>query len=205
MLDIKLLRENKELVIENLTKREGFDTTIVDKVLEVDIKWRAEKKALDELKSQKNKESKAIAEVKKSGGDIKTQIAKVKKVSELIAKKDEELKELLEKRDSFLTTIPNMLDTEVPKGADDEANIPIRFHLKQPIFDFEVKNHQDLCEQNNWYNMDKAAKVSGARFYYTKGDLVLLELGLFQFVMDKLNKKGYTPVITPPMLSLIHI
>ena len=200
MLDIKLLRENKELVIENLTKREGFDTTIVDKVLEVDIKWRAEKKALDELKSQKNKESKAIAEVKKSGGDIKTQIAKVKKVSELIAKKDEELKELLEKRDSFLTTIPNMLDTEVPKGADDEANIPIRFHLKQPIFDFEVKNHQDLCEQNNWYNMDKAAKVSGARFYYTKGDLVLLELGLFQFVMDKLNKKGYTPVITPPML-----
>ena len=200
MLDIKLLRENKEKVIKNLEKREGFDTSIVDKVLEVDIEWRAEKKELDTLKAQKNKESKAIAEVKKSGGDIKAQIAKVKEVSDLIAKKDEDLKEILSKRDELLLLIPNMLDEEVPKGADDEANIPIRFHLEKPEFDFEVKNHQELCLQNNWFDLDQAAKVSGARFYYTKGDLVLLELALYNFVMDKLSKKGYTPVITPPML-----
>lgn len=200
MLDIKLLREDKEKVIKNLEKREGFDTSIVDKVLEVDIEWRAEKKELDTLKAQKNKESKAIAEVKKAGGDIKAQIAKVKEVSDSIAQKDEELKQILSKRDELLLLIPNMLDAEVPKGADDEANIPIRFHLEKPEFDFEVKNHQELCLQNNWFDLDQAAKVSGARFYYTKGDLVLLELGLYNFVMDKLSKKGYTPVITPPML-----
>ncbi len=200
MLDIKLLREDKELVIENLKKREGFDTTIVDKVLEIDKIWRKEKKELDTLKAQKNKESKAISEVKKAGGDIKGQIAKVKEVSDLIVKKDDEIKQLLEKRDELLITIPNLLDKEVPKGLDDDANVPIRFHLDKPQFDFEVKNHIELCEKNNWFNLDQAAKVSGARFYYTKGDLVLLELGLYNFVMEKLSKKGYTPVITPPML-----
>ena len=146
MLDIKLLRENKEKVIKNLEKREGFDTSIVDKVLEVDIEWRAEKKELDTLKAQKNKESKAIAEVKKAGGDIKAQIAKVKEVSDLIAKKDEDLKEILSKRDELLLLIPNMLDEEVPKGADDEANIPIRFHLEKPEFEY---NKEFKCGEAN--------------------------------------------------------
>ncbi len=138
--------------------------------------------------------------MKKEGGDIKTQIAKVKEVSDLISQKDEELNETLKKRNELLITIPNMLDPEVPKGNDDEENVPLRFHLEKPQFNFEVKNHQELCEKNNWYDIEQAAKVSGARFYYTKGDLVLLELGLFNFVMDKLSKKGYTPVMTPPML-----
>lgn len=200
MLDIKLLRENKELVIENLKRREGYDITVVDKVLEADQEFRLKKGELDQLKAQKNKESKAIAQVKKEGGDIKTQIAKVKEVSDLISQKDEELNETLKKRNELLITIPNMLDPEVPKGNDDEENVPLRFHLEKPQFNFEVKNHQELCEKNNWYDIEQAAKVSGARFYYTKGDLVLLELGLFNFVMDKLSKKGYTPVMTPPML-----
>lgn len=200
MLDIKLLRENKEEVITNLEKRIGFDTTIVDKVLELDQHWREIKNELDQLKAQKNKESKAIAEVKKSGGDIQGQLAKVKEVADLISDKEKEEKEALSQRDEVLITIPNMLDEAVPVGGDDEDNIPIRFHLEKPEFGFTPKTHQELCELNDWFDLERAAKTSGARFYYLKGDLVLLELALFQYVVQKLAQKEYTPVEVPPML-----
>lgn len=201
MLDIKLIRENAEAVKKDLLRRPNFDTSVVDRVLEADTVWREAKGELDRLKAQKNKESKAIAEVKKSGGDIKAQIAKVKEVSDAISAKDTELKELENARDEIMFLIPNILDPEVPTGEDDEENLPIRFNLEKPEFDFEVRNHQDLCELNDWYDMEKAAEVSGSRFYYTKNELVLLEFALYNFVMNKLNGKGYSPIMTPPMLK----
>lgn len=200
MLDIKLIREQPEVVKKDLLRRPNFDTSIVDKVLEADTLWRTAKGELDSLKAQKNKESKAINEVKKAGGDIKAQVAKVKEVSDLISKKDEELKNLATKRDEVLVRIPNILDPEVPKGEDDEENLPIRTHLEKPEFSFNPRNHQELCEMNDWYDMDVAAKVSGSRFYYTKNELVLLEVALYNFVLNKLNDKGYAPIMTPPML-----
>ncbi|MFP4402013.1 MAG: serine--tRNA ligase [Candidatus Nanoarchaeia archaeon] len=201
MLDIKLLRENKELVIENLQKRIGFDTTVVDKVLELDKQWRSIKQELDELKSQKNKESKAIAQVKKEGGDIQEQLSKVKEVAEKINSKEQEEKEALKRRDEVLITIPNLLDSEVPIGADDDENKPIRFSGNKPEFSFEPKNHIELCEQHDWVDLERAAKTSGSRFYYLKGDLVLLQTALYQYVLQKLACKGYTPVEVPPMLK----
>ncbi|MFW5704457.1 MAG: serine--tRNA ligase [Nanoarchaeota archaeon] len=200
MLDIKLLRENPELVKKNLKKRIDFDVTIVDKVLKIDTKWREEKKELDSLKAEKNKESKAINEVKKQGGDIKSQIAKVKKVAEKIEKKEEELKKIENERNSILINIPNLLDEEVPVGADDEENVTLRTFKDKPKFDFAPKSHIELCEENGWYDLDTAAKHSGARFYYIKGELVMLELALYNYVMSKLARKGYVPVEVPPML-----
>ncbi|NQZ85356.1 MAG: serine--tRNA ligase [Nanoarchaeales archaeon] len=200
MLDIKLIRENPEMIKKDLLRRPKFDNSIVDEVVEADTVWREAKGQLDKLKSQKNKESKAIAEVKKSGGDIKAQIAKVREVSEAITAKNSELKILEDARDKILTNIPNILDPQVPTGADDEENTLIRYHLEKPTFDFKVRNHQELCEMNGWYDMEVAAKASGSRFYYTMKELVLLEFALYNFVMNKLNDKGYTPVMTPPML-----
>lgn len=201
MLDIKLLRENREGVIENLKRRIGFDTSVVDRVLEVDQKWRTIKQELDTLKSQKNKESKAIAQVKKEGGDIESQLTKVKEVADLISQKEVEEKETLQRRDDLLITIPNMLDNEVPIGADDDENKPIRFHKEKPQFSFEPKNHMELCELHNWVDLEKAAQTSGSRFYYLKGDLVLLQIALYQYVLQKLVSKNYTPVEVPPMLK----
>lgn len=195
-----MIRESPEAVKKDLLRRPNFDTSIVDKVLDADKVWRSAKGELDLLKAQKNKESKAIAEVKKSGGDIKAQIAKVKEVSDAITVKDAELKVLELARDNILVLIPNILDPEVPTGNDDEENKPIRFHLEKPEFSFPVRNHQELCEMNDWYEMEIAAKASGSRFYYTKNELVLLEFALYNFIMTKLSGKGYTPVITPPML-----
>ena len=200
MLDIKLLRENREEVITNLKKRIGYDTSIVDEVLKLDENWRAIKQELDSLKSEKNKESKAIAEVKKAGGDIQGQLAKVKEVADKITETEKKEKEALITRDEVLITIPNMLDTKVPVGGDDEDNKPIRFYREKPEFSFTPRTHQELCEMNNWFDMETAAKTSGSRFYYLKGDLVLLQLGLYQYVISKLVQKNYTPVEVPPML-----
>lgn len=201
MLDIKLLRENREEVITNLQKRIGYDTSIVNEVLKLDEDWRAIKQELDILKSEKNKESKAIAEVKKAGGDIQGQLAKVKEVADKITDKEKKEKEALHKRDEVLITIPNMLDVEVPVGGDDEDNKPIKFHKEKPQFSFTPKSHEELCELNEWFDLERAAKTSGSRFYYLKGDLVLLQLGLYQYVISKLAQKNYTPIEVPPMLK----
>lgn len=200
MLDIKFIRENPDLVKENLQKRLGYDINIVDEILSIDKTWRHEKKKVEDLKAQKNKESKNIAKIKKEGGDIKAQLEKVKKISNQIDDKATTLKELEENRDSALIKIPNLLDKEVPVGKDDEENVPLRFHLKKPEYSFKIKNHQELCELNDWYDLEMAAKNSGARFYYLKGDLVMLELALHHYVMDKFFKNNYTPIEVPPML-----
>jgi len=200
MLDIKLLRENKEKIIENLKRREGFDTLIVDKVLEIDLKWRHNKKELDKLKSQKNKESEAINKIKKEGGDIKKQIDKVKEISEQIGKKEKEEHDLIKKRDELLFSIPNLLDPEVPSGADEEENVQIRTWGKKPKFSFKVRTHQELCELNDWYDLEKAAKNSGARFYFLKNELLMLEMAVHQYVLNKLRKKSFTVMSTPTML-----
>lgn len=200
MLDIKLIRENSQFVKDNLQKREGFDLALVDKVLEVDSKWRDNKSALDKLKAEKNSESKKIAEIKKSGGDIKEQLEKVKLVAEKISEEEKNLEKIEEERIQIMFKIPNILDEKVPIGKDDEENVPIRFHLEKPKFDFKVRNHQELCELNSWYELDQAAKNSGARFYYIKNELVLLEVALYNFVLNKMAAKGYVPTEVPPML-----
>jgi seryl-tRNA synthetase len=200
MLDIKKIRENPDLIKENLKKRIDFDLSIVDKVLEVDSKWREIKSELDSLKSIKNKESLNISKIKKEGGDIKAQIQKVKEISNKIEEKEKDLNELEGKRNEILMRIPNLLDDSVPIGKDDEDNVEVRTFGEKPKFDFKIRNHQELCELNNWYDLETASKVSGARFYYLKNELLMLEIALYQFVLNKLISKGYSPVEVPPML-----
>lgn len=205
MLDIKYIRENPEIVKENLKKRIDYNTSIIDQVLSIDKKWREMKSDLDNLKSQKNKESKNIAEVKKSGKDIKKQLDKVKDIADKIDEKENEMNLTLEERDKILITIPNLLDKEVPIGEDDEQNVVIRKHLEKPKFNFKPKDHKELCEMNDWYEIEMAAKVSGARFYYMKNELVMLQVALYNYALNKLFSKGYTPVEVPPMLRREYI
>lgn len=200
MLDIRLLREESDRIKEDLKRRPNFDTKIVDDVLEVDLAWRELKSSLDILKSKKNKESKAISEVKKKGGDINSQIEKVGKIADEIKLKEEELVVLENQRDNILSRIPNILDKEVPKGVDDEDNVTLRTYLDKPSFGFKVRNHQELCEMNDWYDLSVAAKVSGSRFYYLKNELVMLQLALYNYTFNKLLKRNFVPIEVPPML-----
>lgn len=200
MLDIKLFREDPEKIKEDLKRRPDFDTLIVDNVIEADNKWRELKRELDELKSVKNKESKAISELKKKGEDIKSQVQKVGKLSDQIKQKEEELDSLEEDRNNLLVKVPNILDPEVPKGQDDEENKEIRTFENKPEFNFKLRNHQEICVLNDWYDLETAAKHSGSRFYYLKNELLMLQISLYNFVLNKLMSKGYSLVEVPPML-----
>ncbi len=200
MLDIKLIRDKTDEVKNNLKKRINYDTSIIDEILEIDIEWRKTKKDTDELKSKKNFLTKKIPEMKKKGEDINSHLDEIKKLSEDIEKTQNKSCELLEKRDNLLLNVPNMLDNQVPIGADDEENKTIRLFHEKPKFTFKPKDHRELCEKNNWYELDIASKHSGARFYYLKNEIVILQLALYDFVMKKMITKGYTPVEVPPML-----
>ncbi len=200
MLDIKLIRENPLVIKNDLSRRPNYDISIVDDVLKLDSIWREEKLNLDKLKALKNKESKSISEIKKKGLDINNLLENVKNISLTIAEKEKEIIQLENKRNDLLIKIPNILDKEVPIGNSDEENLPLRFNLEKPKFSFKVKDHRELCELNDWYDIEKASKVSGSRFYYLKNELVMLELALYNFVLNKLYSKSYTPLLTPPML-----
>ncbi len=200
MLDIKLIRENPQKIKDNLEKRQGYDVTIVDKVIEIDLQWRDIKKGLDSLKSNKNKESNEINKLKSEKKDFKSQIIKVQEISKEIKEIEEEEKEILSQRDKYLSKIPNMLDKEVPNGKDDEENVSIKIWGKKPKFDFIPKDHIRLCEENDWLDTKQASKTSGARFYYLKNELVILEIALYNFVINKFVEKGFIPLRVPHML-----
>ena len=202
MLNVKFLKENKNEVLKNLDKRIKFDKTLVEKVLIQDENWKKIKKNLDDLKKKRNDETKKINELKKERKDFKSKILEIKEIInkikevEILEKKSKDL------RDEILNKIPNLLDEKVPFGKSDEENIEIKKVGEKPKFDFKVLSHQELCEKNNWYDLKTAAKNCGSRFYYLKNELVFLELALQNFVLEKLQKKGFEIFSTPPMLKL---
>ncbi len=201
MLDIKLIRDNTDFVKKNLERRNGFDTGIVDELIKVDDLWRNHKFETDNLKSVKNKENLKISEFKKSGKNIDEQVKKVKDLNDKIAHVESLMQDLEDKRLSLLLKLPNMLDEQVPFGLDDEQNKPIRFNLEKPNYSFPIRNFSELCEMNDWADLETASKTSGARFYYLKNELVLLQVAIYNYALNKLAQKGYVPVEVPPMLK----
>ena len=203
MLDIKLIREDFEKVKNNLKKRDDVKILeFLDEVVKFDNNWKSKKKELDIIKSKRNKLSEEVNILKKQNKDFKSVILEVKKVSENIKELEKIEKELLEKRDTILNKIPNLLDEEVPIGTDDTENKVIRKFMEPTKFNFKVKTHQELCELNDWYDLETASKNSGSRFYFMKNELVFLELALYNYVLDKLKNKGFTIMEVPPMLKM---
>lgn len=184
MIDIKLIRENFEVVKESQKKR-GMPVEDVDRVLELDKKWRTLKFKVDELKSKRNKVSLEINKAKKEKDEKKAKelIKTAKKIPEEIAKLEEKSKKLEVERNCFLENIPNIVDESVPVG-DASKNEVIEVVGKPEKFSFPVKGHEELLLDRDLLNMEKAAEVSGARFYYLKRELVKLNQALINFSLD---------------------
>lgn len=201
MLDIKLLRENPELIKESQKKRmmpEGD----VDKVLELDIKWRKLKSKVDDLRAERNSISMQINEAKKAGDEKKAKIL-IKKAGEIpgeIEKAEEHSNKLEEERNSVLENIPNIVDQSVPVG-DESKNKILETFGKPEKFSFEPKGHEEILLSLDMLNMNKAAEVAGARFYYLKRDIVKLNQALINFALDFLDNKGFVLVQPPYMLK----
>ena len=203
MLDIKLVRENPELVKQNIKKKfQGDKLPLVDKVIESDKEWRKLKYKGDQLRQERNKISEEINKAKKTRDNKKARelIKKAKAIPGKIAKNQEKAKKLEHQIKDILSTLPNIISKRTPLGKSEKDNKVLKKAGKPAKFTFPVKNHVELAEENGWADFDASAKVSGTGFYYLKGDLALLNQALIRFAIDFMLKKGYEYIETPLML-----
>ena len=198
MLDIKMIRENPESIRKMLKDRDvQFD---LDLLLELDKKRREMIISTDNLRKKKNEMSIKISETKKMGNEVTPIIQEMQVVSKELTNLEEVQNKTESEYSKLALTIPNVLHESVPCG-DDSANKEIRKWGAVPQFDFEVKDHIDISESLNLLELERAAKTAGARFYYLKGDLVMLNQALIQFGLDFLSEKGYTMFQPPYMIN----
>jgi seryl-tRNA synthetase len=202
MLDINLVRTNPELVKAS-EKRRGQDPNFVDDVLSIDSQWRVKLKDVEKLKQQRNTVSQEINQAKKDKNEILAQekISFMKGVVDNLKKLDDEVENLLKKRNESLKKIGNVLHESVPQGKDDSENVEIKKVGVVPKFDFKPKDHIEIALALDLIDLDTASKTSGARFYYLKNEAVLLSQALQRFAIDRIMKKGYTLIQTPFMLN----
>jgi len=198
LLDIELFRKNLDEIIESEKKR-FKDPSIAKRVLEYDKKWRAVLQELQDLRKQRNEISIKIGEFKKLKDDKRAE--EVIKNSKEIKEKIDELEKLrveyLEKREKYRYMVGNILHESVPIGETEEDNEIVRTVGDLPKFDFQPLSHVDLISKIDGVDTKKASEIAGSRFYYLKGDLVLLNLALIKFALDKLISKNYIPMWTP--------
>ncbi|MCD6547505.1 MAG: serine--tRNA ligase [Nanoarchaeota archaeon] len=199
MLDIKLFRENPEIIKESEKKR-FKDTSIVDKVIEYDRKWRETIAELQELKHKQNVVSKEIIELKKKGDSAEKKINLMKNLTNEIAILEEKAREFLRKRDEYRYKVGNILHESVPIAKTEEGNVTVRKWGEIPKFDFTPKSHADLVIDLDIADIQRAAKVVGSRFYYLKNEGVLLNLALINYAFDILIKEGFKPLWVPFLL-----
>ncbi len=215
MLDIKFIRENKEAVKAN-AKNRGVDVDI-DKILYLDEKRRQIIVQVEALRANQNKVSDEIAK-EKNPETRQMKIDEMKKVKEELAGLEPDLKKTEEEYANLLTMIPNMAMPDVPTGKDENENIPLRQVGKLPEFDFKPKEHWEIGEELDIIDTRRAAKVSGARFGYLKGELALMEFALIQLVFSvvtdesilkkiiksaklDIEPKPFIPVVPPVLIK----
>lgn len=192
MLDIQFIRDNPNLVQEK-TKQKGYEVNI-NQLLEYDKTRRQLQTNIEELRRQKNENSKKIIfspddPEKREAHRLENQKAKDLKL--IIKEKEAELKEVDREFILLLKQVPNMPLEEVPVGTSEDENVVIRTVGDKPSFEFAPKNHWEIAQAKGWIDKERAAKVSGARFAYLKGDLVLLWQGLIAFAMSKLTDEAF--------------
>jgi len=200
MLGIKLIRENPEIVKSNLVKRGDFEKLkMLEDLIACDKKWRQFLTRLNEIRHQRKLTTTEIAELKKKGEDVSQKILEAKEVDAEITRLGKKVSEYEEKTRFILMRLPNILHESVPVGKDENDNVPIRTWGETPKFSFSVKDHIELGLSLDIMDIERAGKVSGARFFYLKREGVLLDMALMHFALEEMTKKGYTP-IEPPFL-----
>ncbi len=201
MLNIKLLRENTELVKQNIAKKqENEKLVLVDDILDLDKQWRKLVYDLDQFKSQRNKLSEEINKTKKAGEDAKAIIEKAKEIPKKIVDLEERAEKFKTTINEKLSKLPNIMHPDVPVGKNDSENVEIKKVGEIKEKDFPILNHVELCEKNNWADFETSAETSGNGFYYLMGDLALLNQALISFAIEFLRKKDFTYIEGPLML-----
>ena len=197
MLDIKFIRENKDIVALG-AKKKHIDIDI-DKLLAVDDKRRELQQLVDQKRSEQNIASDAIASAK-NDDEKKEIIARMQAVKETLRLTEESMQDVMKEWRAMMVMVPNVPDMSVPDGDSDADNQEIRVWGELPKFDFEPKTHSELLLANDMADYERGAKVAGFRGYFLKGDGARLVWALQRFVEDRFSKKDFTPMIVPSMV-----
>ncbi|EKQ57458.1 MULTISPECIES: serine--tRNA ligase [unclassified Clostridium] len=203
MLDIKFVRENPEIVKQNIkNKFQDSKLGLVDEVLELDIELRKVKQEVEALRADRNKLSKQIGSLMAQGKKEEAEEIK-KKVnadSERMAELDVKEKELEEKVKTIMMTIPNIIDPSVPIGKDDSENVEVEKFGEPVVPDFEIPYHTDIMEKLSGIDLDSARKVAGNGFYYLMGNIARLHSAVISYARDFMIDRGFTYCIPPFMI-----
>lgn len=200
MLDVKLLRQNPEMVRESLDNRGAVAD--LDEFLKLDEKRRNLLFEVEKLKNLRNQESEEIARKKKAGESAEEQIIRMKEVSKSIKEMDSKISDLEENLQDILLTIPNIPDSSVPVGKSDEDNKEVRRWGEPTEFDFDPKSHWDIGEALDILDFERARKITGSRFTVYKGAGARLERALINFMLDlHIEKHGYKEILPPYIVN----
>jgi seryl-tRNA synthetase len=197
MLDIKFIRENADLVALAAEKKHiKFD---VKELLAVDEKRVEMSKELDRLREEQNRVSKTVGETQDQ--DKRAELIRhMREHKEKLQAKELEMREVMTEWQLLMVQVPNVPDVSVPEGKDDAGNVEVKVIGEKPVFDFEPKDHVELMTKLDLADFERGIKVSGFRGYILKNDGFLLQQALLAFVMDKLVKKGFTPMQVPALV-----
>ena len=203
MLDIKFLRENPDVVKQNIKNKFQDDKLpLVDEVIELDAEARKTQQEADELRASRKKVSKEIGALmgqgKKEEAEAKKQeVAKnAQRLEELSAKE----KELQEKVKKIMMVIPNIIDPSVPIGKNDTENVEVTKYGEPVVPDFEIPYHTEIMERFNGIDLDSARRVAGNGFYYLMGDIARLHSAVISYARDFMINRGFTYCVPPFMI-----
>ena len=203
MLDIKFVRENPEVVKQNIkNKFQDSKLPLVDEVLELDQKNREIKGEVEALRAEKNKTSKQIGAMmaqgkKEEAEELKRKVTESADKMEALSAEEKEVEEKIKK---IMMTIPNIIDPSVPIGKDDSENVELERFGEPVIPDFEVPYHTEIMERFNGIDLDSARKVAGNGFYYLMGDIARLHSAVISYARDFMINRGFTYCIPPFMI-----
>lgn len=201
MLDIKLIRENPDLVKAAMKSRNKDMDALVDEVLAIDVERRELMQITDAMKQEQNAASKQIPQIKKAGGNISEIMARMNEIKEKVKANDAAIAELDKKQKTIMYEFPNVPNSTVPLGKDDSENVEIRRYGEPRNFEFEPKAHWDIGADLGILDPETAAKVTGTRFHFYKGLGARLERAIISFFLNTHTEHGYTEVLPPYLVN----
>ncbi|CAN5192022.1 serine--tRNA ligase [soil metagenome] len=196
MLDPKIIRDQPDLVKQGLAKKHG-DTQLVDRFLDLDSKRRALQGRVEQFQAELNSASEEMAQAAPEAREEKR--SALRELSDKVKTGSSELTELEAEVLLIHRQIPNLPSSDVPEGSSDKENVVVKTVGEKPVFDFEPKDHEALALNLNLLDSERATKVSGAKFFYLKNELVILEQAVLRFALDSMREKGFNLLTVPHM------
>ena len=203
MIDIKLIRENPDMVKENIKKKfQDYKLELVDKILELDKKNREIKLNGDELRSSRNSLSSQIGNLMRSGNREEAEKIKsqVNEINEKLVDNEKLEEELASQIKETMMKIPNIIDSSVPIGKDDSENVEIEKFGEPVVPDYEIPYHTEIMEKLSGVDLDSARRVAGNGFYYLVGDIARLHSAVISYARDFMINKGFIYCVPPFMI-----